>query len=78
MFPVRYELGFDIPKEDIVHSHSRENLKSYNKISVGKQPFQMPGYRKTHNIQIIQTVVLFHDDVVVPIVPLSKKWYLRM
>jgi hypothetical protein len=27
--PVRYELGFYIPEDDILHSHSRENLKSY-------------------------------------------------
>jgi hypothetical protein len=29
MFPVRYELGFYIPEDDILHSHCRENLKSY-------------------------------------------------
>jgi hypothetical protein len=27
---VRYELGFYIPEDGIVHSHRRENLKSYN------------------------------------------------
>jgi hypothetical protein len=27
--PVRYELGFYIPEYDIIHSHRRENLKSY-------------------------------------------------
>jgi hypothetical protein len=27
--PVRYELGFYIPEDDILHSHRRENLKSY-------------------------------------------------
>jgi hypothetical protein len=26
---VRYELGVDIPEDDILHSHRRENLKSY-------------------------------------------------
>jgi hypothetical protein len=26
---VRYELGFYIPEDDILHSHRRENLKSY-------------------------------------------------
>jgi hypothetical protein len=26
---VRYELGFHIPEDDILHSHRRENLKSY-------------------------------------------------
>jgi hypothetical protein len=27
--PVKYELGLYIPEDDILHSHSRENLKSY-------------------------------------------------
>jgi hypothetical protein len=27
--PVKYELGFYIPEDDILHSQSRENLKSY-------------------------------------------------
>jgi hypothetical protein len=27
VFPVRYELGFAIPKDDILHSFRRENLK---------------------------------------------------
>jgi hypothetical protein len=27
--PVKYELGLYIPEEDILHSHCRENLKSY-------------------------------------------------
>jgi hypothetical protein len=26
---VKYELGFYIPEDDILHSHRRENLKSY-------------------------------------------------
>jgi hypothetical protein len=29
MSPVRYELGFYIPEDDILHSHCREKLKSY-------------------------------------------------
>jgi hypothetical protein len=28
---VKYELGFYIPEDDILHSHRRENLKSYNR-----------------------------------------------
>jgi hypothetical protein len=27
--PVRYELEFYIPEDDILHSHRRQNLKSY-------------------------------------------------
>jgi hypothetical protein len=29
VFPMRYELGFNIPEDDILHGHRRENLKSY-------------------------------------------------
>jgi hypothetical protein len=29
--PVKYELGFYIPEDDILHSHRRETLKSYKK-----------------------------------------------
>jgi hypothetical protein len=28
--PVKYELGFYIPDDGILHSHRRENLKSYS------------------------------------------------
>jgi hypothetical protein len=28
---VKYDLGFYIPEDDILHSHSRINLKSYIK-----------------------------------------------
>jgi hypothetical protein len=27
--PVKYELGFHIPEDGILHSHRRENIKSY-------------------------------------------------
>jgi hypothetical protein len=29
MSPVRYELGFNIPEDDNLHSHRRKILKSY-------------------------------------------------
>jgi hypothetical protein len=29
MSPVRYELGINIPEDGILHSHRRENPKSY-------------------------------------------------
>jgi hypothetical protein len=29
MSPVRYELGFYIPEDDILHSQCSENLKTY-------------------------------------------------
>jgi hypothetical protein len=31
--PVRFELGFYIPEDDILHSHRRENFESYIQIS---------------------------------------------
>jgi hypothetical protein len=31
--PVKYELGFYIPEDDILHSHCRERLKSYRAVS---------------------------------------------
>jgi hypothetical protein len=30
--PVKYKLGFYIPEDGILHSHCRENLKSYIKL----------------------------------------------
>jgi hypothetical protein len=32
--PVRYELVFYIPEDGVLHSHRRENLKSYIDLSV--------------------------------------------
>jgi hypothetical protein len=32
MYPVRYEVGFYIPEDGILHSHRRKNLKSYFRI----------------------------------------------
>jgi hypothetical protein len=29
MSPMKYELGFYIPEDDFLHSHCREDLKSY-------------------------------------------------
>jgi hypothetical protein len=29
MYPVKYEQGIYTPEDDILHSHCRENLKSY-------------------------------------------------
>jgi hypothetical protein len=35
--PVRYERGFYIPEDDILHSDRRENLKSYSLVEVPTQ-----------------------------------------
>jgi hypothetical protein len=34
--PVRYELGFYIPEDGILHSHRRENFKSYTAKTVNR------------------------------------------
>jgi hypothetical protein len=33
VFPVKYELSFYIPEDDILHSHGREKLKPYTRCS---------------------------------------------
>jgi hypothetical protein len=33
MSPVKYELGFYIPEDGILHSHCRENLKTYTAVT---------------------------------------------
>jgi hypothetical protein len=41
--PVKYELGFYIPEDDVLHSHRRENLKPYmlqDEFYSALQPFQ--------------------------------------
>jgi hypothetical protein len=38
VFPVRYEEGFYIPEDGILHSHISENLKSYESNRVGNFP----------------------------------------
>jgi hypothetical protein len=32
--PVKYERGFYIPEDTVLHSHRRENLKSYLRICI--------------------------------------------
>jgi hypothetical protein len=46
MSPVRYELHFSIPEDDILHNYPRENLKSYMLCSLVLN-FQMIGEVQT-------------------------------
>jgi hypothetical protein len=39
--PVKYELGSYIPVDDILHSHRRENLKSYRYESCSLKNLQL-------------------------------------
>jgi hypothetical protein len=36
--PVKYELGFFIPEDTVLHGHRRENLKSYTEIKLALCP----------------------------------------
>jgi hypothetical protein len=42
--PVKYELGFYIPEDGILHSHCRENLKSYLVPLYGKVLVRVSAY----------------------------------
>jgi hypothetical protein len=40
--PVKYELGFYFPEDDILHSHCRENIKSYKSKKMGHSEGNKP------------------------------------
>jgi hypothetical protein len=42
VFPVRYELGFYIPEDGILHIQLRKNLKPYIYGILVSQPIEMP------------------------------------
>jgi hypothetical protein len=50
MSPVRYELGFYIPEDDILHSHRREIFKSHKVWS------QVSGFAWSHGGSACQTL----------------------
>jgi hypothetical protein len=47
MSPVKYELGFYVPEDGILHSHRREHLKPY----IGKIMFAVSSF---HNVDILR------------------------
>jgi hypothetical protein len=47
--PVKYELGFYIPEDGILHSHCRERLKSYTHVTV----FDIMNFRVISDINLI-------------------------
>jgi hypothetical protein len=53
--PVRYELGFCIPEDDILHSDRRENLKSYTSYMHCEDT---EGFRLSKQVVYIITAVL--------------------
>jgi hypothetical protein len=49
--PVKYELSFYIPEDDILHSQRRKNLKSYYESVMGKSVGgNISGKREVSNI----------------------------
>jgi hypothetical protein len=44
VLPVKYEQGFYIPEDDILHSHRRENLKSYMMFIIFRNTCDGPKY----------------------------------
>jgi hypothetical protein len=64
--PVKYELGFYIPEDDILHSHRRENLKSYRDEYIPwhyyepfAQMYWMQPQRIDHVSQVIRCSLFF-------------------
>jgi hypothetical protein len=49
MSPVRYELGFYIPEECVLHAHRRENLKSYVEITHFPSAIQLHKHQCLHS-----------------------------
>jgi hypothetical protein len=49
MSPVRYELGFHIPEDGILHSHRRENPTSYELKVALKLFYQQEARKMTCN-----------------------------
>jgi hypothetical protein len=45
--PVRYELGFYVPEDDILHSHCRKDLISYIELTGG-------AICRTHNVSPVR------------------------
>jgi hypothetical protein len=49
--PVKYELGFYIPEDDILHSHCRESFKSYITQAVRRyNRFRIPSLLKMETV----------------------------
>jgi hypothetical protein len=53
--PVKYEVGFYIPEDGILHSHSRENLKSYL-LHVSQSIIQSPPSPFIHQTGVMITL----------------------
>jgi hypothetical protein len=58
--PVKYELGFYIPEDDILHSHRRESLKSYMNhiVTANVVPSSLiPSTMKIEEIHFVETLL---------------------
>jgi hypothetical protein len=70
VFPVRYELGFYIPEDGVLHCHCRKNFKSYfvlNYLSTGTS---------LHFYFLVDSIYIAYYCIVVPI-PYFLKLFIR-
>jgi hypothetical protein len=51
VYPVRYELGFHIPEDDILHGHLRENVKCYRCVPLSPQHGASSGCGEREGLQ---------------------------
>jgi hypothetical protein len=66
VFSVRYELGLYIPDDDILHSHCRENLKSYTvqRLYLMSRPGALVPYtRVTNTGRQLRLFVRVHESL---------------
>jgi hypothetical protein len=73
MSPVKYELGFYIPEDDILHSDLRENLKAYKLKSFKKSAITCFGLVNHHHVSVVlslkKSAALFAITVCILSVP---------
>jgi hypothetical protein len=62
--PVRYELGFNISEDNILHSHCRENIKSYIALTgwALQQRHNVSPARYEVNLYIPEDDILHHRE----------------
>jgi hypothetical protein len=59
MSPVKYEQGFYIPEDDILHSHCRENHKSY----IALTGWTLQRRRNVSPVKYEQGFYILEDDI---------------
>jgi hypothetical protein len=73
--PVKYELGLYIPEDGILHSHCRENLKSYNVFCLFTRTVLFPMYSVLSDISSVLLCILRHKFPIYNCYkPIHNKW----